>query len=74
MYFYESRIETKLSLIFSYHNILNVLLHQVILCSNQDWAPKGVQVCVVELVWHTINLVRCIHMNVSVNIRQDRTR
>lgn len=54
----------------SYHKILNVLLHQVVLGGHQHWPPKGVQVCIVQLVWHATDFVRCIHMNVSEKIRQ----
>lgn len=30
----------------SYHNILNVLLHQVVLGGNQHWSAKCIQICI----------------------------
>ena len=49
----------------SYHKILNVLLHQVVLCGHQHWSAKSIQICVVQLVWHAIDFVWCIHMDIS---------
>lgn len=46
------------------------MLHQVVLGGNQHWAAKGIQICVMQLVWHAINFVRCIHVNVSEETRQ----
>lgn len=48
-----------------YHNILNVVLHQVVLGGDQHRSAKGIQICIVQLVWQTINFVRCVHMDVS---------
>lgn len=48
----------------SYHNILNVMLNQVVLGGNEHRSAKCIQICVVQLVRHAINFVRCIYMNV----------
>lgn len=42
-----------------------MLLHQVVLCSYQHWSTKCVQICVMLLVWHAVDFVRSIHMDVS---------
>lgn len=49
----------------SYHNILNVMLHQVVLGGDQHRSAKGIQICVVQLVRHAINCVRCVQVDVS---------
>jgi len=50
---------------WSYHNILNVMLHQVVLGGDQHWSAKRIQIRVVQLVWQAINLVRRLHVDVS---------
>lgn len=47
-----------------------MLLYQVVLGGDQHRSAKSIQVCVVQLVGHAINFVRCVHVDVSV--RQDR--
>lgn len=42
-----------------------MLLHQVVLSSYQHRSAKRVQVRVVQLVWHAVNFVRCVHVDVS---------
>lgn len=49
----------------SYHNILNVLLHQVVLGGNQYRPAKRIQIRVVQLVWHAIDFVWRLHVDVS---------
>lgn len=53
-----------------YHKILNVLLHQVALGGDQHRSPKSIQICVVQLIGHAVDFVRCIHMNVSKKTSQ----
>lgn len=52
----------------SYHNILDVMLHQVVLSGDQHRSAKSIQICIMQLVWHAINFVRCIHVDVSDRI------
>lgn len=53
-----------------YHNILNVMLHQVLLGGDQHRSAKGVQVRVMQLVWQAVNFVRCVHVDVSEGTRE----
>lgn len=41
------------------------MLHQVVLGGDQHWSAKSIQVCIVQLVWHAINFIRCVHVDVS---------
>ena len=48
----------------THHHILNVLLYQVALRGHQNGAAKGVQVGKVQLVWHTVDGVGRVHMDI----------
>lgn len=51
----------------THHYVLDVLLHQVALVCHYNRTSKCVQVCVVKLVWSTIDLVGAVHMDIPVD-------
>lgn len=47
------------------------MLHQIVLGGNQHRAAEGIQICVMQLIWHSINLVRRVQVDVPDEIQKD---
>lgn len=57
----------------TYHDILDVMLHQVGLGGNQHRPAKRVQVGIVQLVGQAVNFVGRVHVDVSGGTRRRRS-
>lgn len=51
--------------VLAYHNVLNVLLHQIVLGGHQHRSAKGVQVSVMQLVLTAGDGVGSVHVDIS---------
>lgn len=46
------------------------MLHQIVLGGNQHRAAEGIQICVMQLIRHSINLIRCVQVDVPDEIQK----
>lgn len=51
--------------VLAYHNVLNVLLHQIVFGDHQHRSAKGVQVSVMQLVLTAGDGVGSLHVDIS---------